>query len=162
MNLRRHILFAVLSAMAGAMLLPVGSFVLGQSKDPFAGTWILSRGKSEFDPPSFFFSRTLIIEPIENGHKCIIRTVSDRRQTFETSYEARFDGKDVPLENSSLDTVSIRRIDANTIERIGKIKDQVIETVVMKLSEAGKVLTVTTKGAAGGESYSSTQIFTRQ
>jgi len=162
MNRFRHALFAAVVALTGTMLLPIESIVVGQSKDPFAGTWILSRAKSEFDPPSFFFSRTWIIEPIENGHRCIIRTVSDRRQTIESSYEAKFDGKDAPIENSPLDTVSLRRIDANTMERDGKIKGQVIETVTMKLSEAGKILTVITKGSNNGQPYSSTQIFNRQ
>jgi hypothetical protein len=161
MNRHRYIVFGVLPVI-GVLLLRADNVALAQSKDPFAGTWILSRGKSDFDPPSFFFSRTLIIESIENGHKCIIRTVSDRRQTIESSYEAGFDGKDVPIENSQLDTVSLRRIDANTLERSGKIKGQVVETATMKLSEAGKVLTILTKGSTGGQAYTSTQVFNRQ
>ena len=155
MKLRRNVVFAVLFAS-------IGLSVFAQSKDPFASTWLLARGKSDFDPPSNFFRRTLILEPIESGHKCIVRTVTDRQQTIEYVYEARFDGKDTPSENTPFETMAIKRVDANTIDRIGKIKGQVVETSTMKLSEEGRVLTLTTKGSFEGQNYSSTQVFNRQ
>jgi len=155
MKLRRNVVFAVLFAS-------IGLSVFAQSKDPFASTWLLARGKSDFDPPSNFFRRTLILEPIESGHKCIVRTVTDRQQTIEYVYEARFDGKDTPSENTPFETMAIKRVDANTIDRIGKIKGQVVETSTMKLLEDGKVLTLTTKGSFEGQNYSSTQVFNRQ
>jgi len=136
--------------------------LVAQSKDGFVGTWLLSRGKSDFNPPLAFFSRTLIIEGVDNGWKCVIRTVSDRRQTFESTYTARFDGKDSPIDVSNLDTVALRRVDPKTVERTGKVKNEVVETAMMKLSADGKVLTITTKGSINGEDYGSTEVFNRQ
>jgi hypothetical protein len=150
------------SRFAGPLLLALGALALGQSKDPFVGTWLLSRGKSDFNPPSNFFKRTMIMEPAPNGFKCTIRTVSDRQQTFESSYTAQYDNKDVPIDESRLDTVSLKRIDQSTIERTGKIKGQVVETAVMRISDGGKALTVETKGSIDGQDYTSTEVFNRQ
>ena len=110
MKLRRNVVFAVLFAS-------IGLSVFAQSKDPFASTWLLARGKSDFDPPSNFFRRTLILEPIESGHKCIVRTVTDRQQTIEYVYEARFDGKDTPSENTPFETMAIKRRDESRINQ---------------------------------------------
>ena len=53
-------------------------------------------------------------------------------------------------------------MNANTVERTGKIKGQVAETVIMKLSGGGKVLALTTKGSIDGVDYNSTQVYERQ
>lgn len=160
---RRRSVSLIRLMVVGALLFSMpASKLSAQSKDSFAGTWLLSRGKSDFNPPLAFFSRTMIIDAVDNGWKCIIRTVSDRRQTFESTYTARFDGKDVPIDISNLDTVALRRIDANTVERTGKVKDKIVETAVLRLSNDGKALTVTTKGLINGEDYNSTEVFNRQ
>ena len=137
-------------------------FTSAQSKEPFSATWLLSRGKSEFEPPQNFFKRTIILEAVDNGYKCVTRTVSDRQQTIESSYTAKLDGKDVPIDNSPLDTMSLKRLDAATLEATAKIKGQVIETATWKISADGKVLSIVTKGSMNGEDYTSTQVFNRQ
>ena len=157
MTIRRSFLFAIAGL---ALLSAVPS--RGQAKDPFVGTWLLSRGKSDFNPPLNFFRRTMIFEALDGGYKCTIKTVSDRQQTFESFYSARLDGKDVPIDLSNLDTVAVRRINASTLEQTGKIKGKAVETVTLRVSEDGKVLTVTTMGSIEGEAYSSTQVFLRQ
>ena len=136
--------------------------MLGQSKDSFAGTWLLQRGKSDFTPPLPFYKRIVIIDSIESGYKVTTKTVSDRQQTIESTYSARLDGKDVPIDNSPLDTMSLHRIDAMTIETTAKIKGQTVENATMRVSGDAKVLTVTTKGSMNGDDYSSTQVFARQ
>jgi hypothetical protein len=107
--------------------------------------------------------RTMIVAAVDNGINCIIRTVNDRQETTEITYTAQYDGKDVPIGNSALDTVSLRRIDASTVERTGKVRGAMIETALMKISDDGKILTITTEGTMPkGETYKSTQIFKRQ
>ena len=158
MNSRRSILFV----FGIALLLSPAEGLLAQGKDPFVGNWQLSRGKSDFTPPFPFFKRTVVIEAAEGGYKWVTKTVSDRQQTIESTYTARLDGKDVPIENSNLDTMALRRIDANTIESTAKIKGAMVESATMKMSADGKVMTVTTKGSINGEEYSSVQVFLRQ
>jgi hypothetical protein len=158
MNLRRLVLLALVSAFA----LLLDSVAIGQSKDPMVGSWVLNRGNSEFNPPNLFFKRTMTVEGIDNGITCVTKTVDDRRASVEISYSARYDGKDVPIDGSALDTVSLRRTDANTVELTGKIQGKVVETATMKVSADGKVFTITTKGSFNQRSYSSTQVFDRQ
>ena len=77
-------------------------------------------------------------------------------------YTAKFDGSEAPVMGSSnLETVSIKRVDARSIERTGKTRGLVIETCSMKVSPDGKRLTMVIKGS-GEFPYSSTQVFDRQ
>ena len=139
-----------------------GILALSQSKDPLVGTWMVDRGKSDFDPPSNFFQPTMIVEPRENGLSVVTITINDRRQTSQTAFTAKYDGKDAAIENSILDTVALKRIDAQTVERIGKLRGQVVEKATWKMSADGKVLIITTTGSAEGQEYTSTQHFDRQ
>ena len=107
-------------------------------------------------------ARTMTFEAVDNGLTCTIVTESIERNSAESKYTAHFDSKDVPIDNSILDLVSLRRIDANTIERTGKRLGKAVETATMKVSPDGKTLTVITKGAIDENSYSSTQIFKRK
>jgi hypothetical protein len=158
--IRRPAWFAL---WAGVAFLSTALAAYAQSKDSIIGTWVLDRGKSEFAPDNpNLFSRTMIFEAIDNGFNCIIRTESTRRDMSETKYTARYDGKDAPIDVSVLDTVSLRRVDANTVERTGQIRGKAVETAVMKVSADGKTLTVTTKGSFDGENYNSTQVFDRK
>src|SRR4051794_35899932 len=118
LGIRRRAWFAF---WAGLAFLLTALAAYAQAKDSIIGTWVLDRAKSEFTPDNpNLFSRTMIFEPIDNGFNCIIRTESTRRDMSETKYTARYDGKDAPIDVSVLDTVALRRIDANTIERTGK------------------------------------------
>ena len=134
----------------------------GQMKDALAGTWVLDRGKSEYNPDTTLQSRTLVIEGKDGGMSFVQKTVTDRGNTVQIEFAAKYDGKDVPVTGSQLDTVALKKIDANTVERSGKIKSAVVETMTLKLSNGGKTLTMTTKGSIDGDDYSSTQIFDRQ
>jgi hypothetical protein len=150
--------------LAGVLCCATGP-LLGQAKDSIVGTWQLDRAKSDFMPDNNLRARTMIFEAVDNGLSCVIRTVSERgdgRVTVESTYTARFDGKDVPIDSSALDTVSLKRIDGDTFERAGKIRGKPVETATMKVSGGGKTLTVTTKGMIDGDVYSSTQVFDKQ
>lgn len=152
-----------LALLVGVALFAPSHAALGQSKDPLVGTWLLDRGKSDFTPDNDTLQqRTMIFKAIDKGVQCSIKTESTRGDTSESGFTAHYDGKDVPIDVSVLDTVSLHRIDANTVERTGKIHGKVVETATMKISPDGKVLTISTKGSVDGQDYQSTQIFDRQ
>ena len=138
----------------------------GQSKDRLIGMWVLDLGKSSFVPDNPPQKRTLAFTPKDNGVQSVMRTTIsgglDNGMISESDFTAKYDGKDYEISESILDTVSLKKIDANTIERIGKIRGAVVETATMKISPDGEVLTITTKGSTGGVSYSSIQVFDRQ
>jgi hypothetical protein len=155
--------FGVLCALiVAATLLWQGFPAAGQAKDPLVGNWLLNRGKSEFYPDTTLQSRTVMFEAVDNGLHFLQKTVTDRGNTVESEYTAKFDGKDYPISGSTLDTVSIKRVDANTVERIGKIQGKQVETATIQASGGGEMLTITTTGSFDGDDYSSTQVFDRQ
>jgi hypothetical protein len=89
-------------------------------------------------------------------------TMSAGAASVVVEYTARFDGTDSPISNSTLSTVSLKRVDDRTVERTGKVQGQVVETETRTVSDNGKVLTVTTKGNKDGAEYSSVQVYDRQ
>lgn len=154
-----HFLRNRLSLLAFVLL---ASWALGQGKDSLLGNWVLDRGKSTFEPDTALLNRSLSFEAKDGGVSFNQKTVQGNGSTTEIDFTARYDGKDVPIEGSQLDTVSLKRVDANTVERTGKIKGQVVENVTMKVSGGGKILTMTTKGSIDGVDYSSTQVYEKQ
>jgi hypothetical protein len=131
--------------MAGVILW--GSAAQAQGTDPLIGTWKLNIAKSTFSPGPPPKSGTVRYEPAAEG---MIRTsadlvgADDRRTHIE--YAAKEDGKDYPITGApAIDTVSLKRIDAHTTERIDKKGGKVVGGLTRKLSADGKTLTVTIK-----------------
>jgi len=142
------------------VLLAVAAY--GQAKDSLLGNWVLDRGKSSFEPDTALLNRSLSFEAKDGGVSFNQKTVQGNGSTTEINFTAKYDSKDVPIEGSQLDTVALKRVDANTVERTGKVKGQVAENVTMKISGGGKILTMTTKGSIDGVDYSSTQVYEKQ
>ncbi len=156
----RHAAFAAL--IVGAAALWQGLPAEGQAKDPLVGKWLLNRGQSAFNPDNDLQSRNVEITAVPNGIHFLQSTVTGRGNTVQSEYTATYDGKDVPITGSTLDPVSLKRGDANTVQRIGKISGKQVETATLKISGGGEVLTIVTDGDLDGEAYGSTQVFDRQ
>ena len=155
----KHFLRNWVSVIAFVLL---AAAAFGQAKDALVGNWVLDRGKSSFEPDTALLNRSLSFEAKDGGVSFNQKTVQGNGNTTEINFTAKFDGKDVPIEGSQLDTVALKRVDANTVERTGKVKGQVAENVTMKVSNGGKMLTITTKGSIEGVDYSSTQVYQKQ
>jgi len=130
--------------------------------DPLIGRWVLERSKSEFsgNVPE---KRTTIFELMPDGSlKHITETVIANGSTDRVEYTSKYDGKDVPISNSFLWTVSVTRVDPRITERSGKVNGQVVETSTRTVSPDGQTLTIVTSGTNAEAEYSSTQVFTRE
>jgi cyclase len=137
-------------------------------RDPWEGKWTLNVFSSNYEPSSLLpYRREMMISL--NGAETTHAVSSWRRPQGNGSplstygYTARFDGKPYPVPNWGAATVTLKRIDANTIARaldgaeIGK------ETSTWTLSADRKTLTVTAKGTdATGVAYTSTQVYEKQ
>jgi len=145
-----------------AVFVLLGAAAYGQAKDALIGNWVLDRGKSSFEPDTALLNRSLSLEAKDGGVSFNQKTVQGNGNTTEINFTAKYDSKDVPIEGSQLDTVALKRVDANTVERTGKVKGKVSENVTMKISGGGKILTITTKGSIDGVEYSSTQVYEKQ
>jgi hypothetical protein len=137
-----------------------------QTAEPLIGVWNVDVFKSIYQTGQPPIKRTLTFEMAGDSIKAVQETTNQGFNTSETiriEYTFKLDGKDYPISNSALDTVALKRVDATTIERTGKIKGMPTETATMKLSNRNRTMTITTKGTndAGAE-YARTEVFNKQ
>ena len=147
-------LLSVLSVGQGVM-------VAQSVSDSAVGAWTLNHAKSTFSG-AVPYRRVTKFEVVGDAIKETTYTMSTDKRSVLVEYTARFDGNDYPISNSILTTVSLKRVDDQTVERTGKIGGQVVETETRTVSDNGKVLTVATKGNRDGAEYSSVQVYDRQ
>ena len=89
----------------------------------------------------------LTMEAAGKGVKYTAKGVGADGKPTGASYTAEYDGKDVPLTGSAIaDTTSLKRIDANTVERTNKKGGKVVLTIRREYAKDGKSFTATTKG----------------
>ena len=166
MKRRAGELYVLSLILAGMLLISAREPLSAQSKDPLIGIWTLDLGKSSFVPDNPPLKRTIVFMEKDGGIRCEIRTTArgglENGMVSESAYSAKFDGKDYDISESVLDTISLKKIDANTIERTGKIAGVLAETATLKISQDGKMLTITTKGSLGRMDYSSVQVYLKQ
>ena len=111
------------------------------------GTWKLNLEKSKYSPGPAPKSSTIKFEAAGKGVKVTGEGVGADGKPFANEYTANFDGKEVPYKGSAnIDTVSIRRINANTTERTDKKDGKLVQTIKRVVAKDGKSFTATVKG----------------
>jgi hypothetical protein len=121
--------------------------VTAAGADQHSGTWKMNPDKSKYSPGPAPKSTTLEIDADEKGVKIDAEIVKADGSPAHVQYDAKFDGKDYPVTGIPYaDAVSVKRIDANTIEATMKNGGQVTMTGITKLSKDGKTRTSTFKG----------------
>ena len=124
--------------------------VLAQGASPFSGTWRLNLAKSRYMPGPNPKSGILNVEQVGNNRKSVVQTVAPDGSTDRSEYSAPIDGRDYPLKGSaSADTLSLRQVNANTIERTDKRRGMIVMVHTIQLSPDRRTLTVHVKGVTG-------------
>ena len=151
---------ATLGVVLGAGIVRVSA----QAIDARMGTWKLNVAKSKYSPGPAPQSVTMKVEAAGQGEKSTTEGVNAAGTATMTEYTANYDGKDYPMTGSqNADTVSLKRIDARTMERTDKKGDKVALTSTRVVSEDGKTMTVTTKGTnAQGQAVDNVTIWEKQ
>jgi hypothetical protein len=108
--------------------------------DNYLGTWTLNVAKSKYDPGPAPKSQTTKLEAVTDGG---VKEIGDRVNAdgSRTQWEwiARFDGKDYPVKGDpDRDTVSLKKIDDNTIEVTNKKNGQLTNTMKIVVAKDGK------------------------
>lgn len=125
----------------------ISSGQAAQAADPILGTWTLNVAKSTYSPGPAPKSMTVKFEAVGDGIKSTADTIAADGSSTHTEYTASYDGKDYPLTGmKDADTVSLRRIDANSAERTDKMGGKVVRTYKRTLSADGKTMTATITG----------------
>ena len=147
-----------------AVILFMGLALTAQAADPIVGTWKLNVAKSTYSPGPAPKSITAKIEAAGEGEKLTADGVRGDDKPIRLEYTAQYDGKDNPVTGSpTADTVSLKRLDANTTERTEKKGGKVTQTVTRKVSSDGKTMTVTYKGTdAKGQPINNVGVFEKQ
>lgn len=138
--------------------------VSAQESNPRLGMWKLNVEKSKYtsgQPPQ---SSMMKIEAAGQGEKVTTEGVNATGAPTKTEYTAQFDGKDAPLTGSqNVDMVSLKRVDARTMERTFKKGDKVMLTSTQVISADGKTMTNTVKGTdAQGQAMDNMQVWEKQ
>jgi hypothetical protein len=117
--------------------------------DPFAGEWTEDLSKTRL--------RQGMVLKIDVDGKDGVRFSGD------FSYNARFDGKEYNLKNSSNDTVTLQLIDAHTVDSIYRRDDQIAQRDRWVVSADGAEMTLTTTGTLEtGQKVKETMVFRKQ
>ena len=117
------------------------------SADQHSGTWKMNPAKSKYSPGPAPTNTTVKIEADDKGVKINAEGTNADGSALQVQYDAKFDGKDYPVTGLAYaDTVSVKRIGADTIESTLKKGGQVMMTVTSKVSQDGKTRTSTFKG----------------
>jgi hypothetical protein len=154
---------ARVTMILAAAVLAVGVLANAQSKDPFVGSWRLNVAKSKYSPGPTPKSVTSTYEAAGQGYKVSVKNELPSG-TLQYSYTTNLDGKDSPVtgNNPNADTLAVRRIDAQTLESVGKKGGKVTVTQRNVISADGKTRTVTTTGVdPQGQKVNNVAVFER-
>lgn len=137
------------------------SGVIAQAPDPFLGTWKLNTAKSTFTPGPAPQSGSVTFSAAATGFKGVIAGVNGKGEQTRWEYTGSYDGKDYPMTgNPDGDMISVKRVNANTVETTFKKAGKPTVTNTRTLSSDGKTMTVTTKGTnAQGQAVNNMQVF---
>jgi hypothetical protein len=157
----RRVIASVMCPALAALLFAAA--VVAQS-DPAVGTWKLNPEKSRYSPGPAPKSNVITIVAAGDTLKISSKGTDASDKPTTTSYTATFDGKDGPITgNPAYDTVSHKRIDANTTEQTRKKEGKTVQTAVRKISADGKTMTVTSRGeTATGRTLNNVAVYERQ
>jgi hypothetical protein len=155
----RTLLIGTVLAIGGAAVASAGD-----ATDPVVGTWKLNLAKSKFSPGPAPKSQTRAYVATAGSIDMMYTGVAADGSAVNGKSTFKYDGKDYPITGSAdFDTLSLKRIDANTIESTQKKAGKATGTTVRTVSADGKVMTLKSKGTdAKGKAYSNEMVFDRQ
>jgi hypothetical protein len=141
------------------------SAIAALGADNFLGTWKYNAAKSKTTSTNPTKSQTDVREATPDGGVKITRTGQLADGTpVNYSYTYKYDGKEYPVAGAPFDTISVKRVDANTtsweVKKTGGKYHATGRTVV---SADGKTMTQTSSGTdTDGKPVTQTIIFDRQ
>ena len=132
--------------------------------DNSLGTWKRNIDKTKGSGPPTVKSLTTVREASEGGVKVTTTGENMDGTPINSSYTAKYDGKEYPVTGAPWDTISIKQINANTftseVKKTGGKYHSKGKTVI---SKDGKTMTLTTKGTnAEGKPTTATIVSEKQ
>ena len=120
--------------------------MLVAADDPLYGTWKLNQTKSNFGGRPSPGELTRVYEKIPNGVRIVRELEGPDGKPTTGGWAIPFDGKDhVVKGDHRLDTLSLKRLDAHTVEAVAKKDGVLTNTMRWDISKDGKTLKWTSK-----------------
>jgi hypothetical protein len=111
------------------------------AESPFSGTWKLNTSKGHLIAPAMK-SSTAQIDADQENFKLKQDFVDDKDQSSTATFEAKFDGKDYPVNGDpNIDSVSARRVNDRQLFVTFKKAGKVVATNSVSVSKDGKTTT---------------------
>jgi hypothetical protein len=151
----------VAKLVIGAAITTVGMF----GADSSVGTWKYNAAKSKTTSTNPTKSQTDVREATPDGGVKVTRTGQLTDGTsVDYSFTYKYDGKEYPVTAGPFDTISVKRINANTTSWVAsKTGGKYHVTGRTAISKDGKTLTQTSKGTdTEGKPVTQTLVFDRQ
>ena len=148
-----------------AFILLLSAPGLHAQTDTSFGAWKLNLAKSTYNPGPPPMSETRVYEPFGTGGvKATFNRVDGSGKKLTISYSALYDGKEYKfVGNPDSDTISLKRIDANTVESTQTFNGKGTLTSRAVVSPDGKVRTVTNTGTnPQGQKVNNVLVFDKQ
>ena len=126
--------------------------VTGWAEDVQAGHWMLNVAKSQFKTsPAPKTQMVMIVPEGKDGVKVTADVTRANGAKAAFSYAGRYDGKENPRTETGDgavpgQTVTLKRIDNHTVERISFLKSKKLVIEKWEISRDGKTRTVTQSG----------------
>ena len=133
--------------------------------DPQVGVWKLNLAKSKYTPGPAPKSGTTTIEAAGTGVKVTVDQTMDDGTKRHFEFTANYDGKDSPVtgNNPDIDMVARTRLNATTVQTVGKKGGKVTTTQTSEVSADGKTRTVKTTGVnATGQKVNNIAVYEKQ
>jgi hypothetical protein len=137
---------------------------MAAAADPLDGKWQLNVPNSMYDPGPAPKS-VLRTQSIKDDTYTLVSEIVEADGSARTlTFSAKLDGQDYPLAGStSGDTISLKRVDANTIEFTQKKGGKVVGTGKHRVSDDGTELEISFKGTdPKGDEFSNLMVFDRK
>jgi hypothetical protein len=153
----------VLSAIV-VLIVALSWNLAAAAADQHSGTWKMNPERSKYSPGPAAKSVNLTIEADESHIKINAEGVDGNGNPTHVQYDAQFDGKDYPATGLPAgDSVSVKRINADTLQATMKKGGKVMMTVTSVVSKDGKTRTSTFKGKdAQGKDVHNVVVYDKQ
>ena len=155
-------------ALAVVLSLVIGCATVWAA-DLQTGTWKVNVTKSHYKTATPPQSQTVtIVSEGKDGVKITVNAVNAKGEKLTVEYAAQYDGKEYPRTETGAgavagQTVSLKRIDDHTIERVTYMKGKKLGTEKWEISKDGKTRTVTQTGVgADGKPVDNLLIYEKQ
>jgi hypothetical protein len=158
-NMQKRIFAIALSVLVLAT-------IASAADDPFVGTWRLNVAKSQIGMMTTSWkSGTIKIEAQEGGIKSTSDFSYENGTITHAEVTYKRDGRDYPVTGETggyYDSVSSRKIDANTVESVYKLAGKEVAIHQWVVSKDGKTSTVTMKYTGMGLNMNQVMFLQRQ